>query len=276
MVLPGCVGMDPAANDNGGNDNVRDGGGKAQLTAAQRQWLEQVVSRTFDDAIYTTVMTHDSEQGFALSLVGADQGWRGTVFLLQVCREAGTFEPYCDPGDEGEEGDEFWQTHTRCSQLECEAAGLTLMHVFLTQKPHTDRQDRHAFSFDSVDPPGQVLYDPNPAITWRTQLGDDDSLTVSADLQQNLVVTADGGRALDLAFDGRVVLRRTADVTITGTLEMAFDDLIEGDAAVEVSFEIDADENGAGVVRVGTETLATLTLSPQDVLVFEWTETGGP
>lgn len=269
-LLPGCAGVGPAGNDN------TDDGGSATLTAAQRRLVEQSVARTFDDAIYTTVMTHDAEQGFALSLVGVDQGWRGTAFLVQTCQEAATFDPYCDPGDEGEENDEFWQAHTRCSQLECESAGVTLTHMFFTQKPHTDRADRHAFRYDTIDPPGSAVYDPNPVITWRTQLGDGDILTTSAELRQDLVVTTEDGQVIDLAFSGRVNLRRTADVAISGTLDLGFDGLIEGEAAVQVTFEIDADENGAGDVKVGPRTLATLSLSPDSALVFTWVDAGEP
>jgi len=49
-----------------------------------------------EDALWVTEMTHDVEQGSSLSLIGVNEAYRTTAFLVGECTEPQEFESYCE------------------------------------------------------------------------------------------------------------------------------------------------------------------------------------
>jgi len=105
--------------------------GDCPLDDFQRGLIAEVITELLEDALWVTEMTHDLEQGSSLSLIGVNQAYRTTAFLVGECTEPQEFDPFCETAalPPTEEQEPFWQTRDRCGQLACESAGIRLPRV---------------------------------------------------------------------------------------------------------------------------------------------------
>ncbi len=224
------------------------------------------------DAVHSAVNTHTQERGFASQLVGVDEGNIGHLTLVEECSGPSSFDPYCEYADSPEPPDDpFYQDHDRCSRLACEADLVGLATMYWTMRPETDPEARHAFSYQTTAPPGQAVADPNPLLVWRYDLTTPDTVTVSSELDQALVVTPTGGDSIALDHTGTISVTQVEAEPTGASLALDFPDLVAGgDTTLELT--LDADAAGSGTLRQGSETLAIIsgTFAFDSPLVFEW------
>ncbi len=240
------------------------------LTEIERDFIEEIVEKVFGDALFVAQMTHDLERAYALTLIGVDEGSLGIAFLVEGCSQATTFEPTCDSGGlpPGEDVPEFWQTHDRCGQFACEAENIGIARVYLTTQPHTDPDDRHAFSYEITAPAGTITYDPNPRVDWQIDQTDPQELVVEADLSQAITIDLASGDSLDLSFSGEVTLSKTVDDVLSGRMDLSFSGL--GDGPVQAAVELAANGDIIGTIKAGNRTIAALGGSLARAPHFQW------
>lgn len=247
--------------------------GNCPLDDIERQLVVEVITKLLEDALFVTEMTHDLEQGSASSLIGVNEAYRATAFLVGECMEPQEFEPFCDSAGlpPSEEQEPFWQTHDRCGQLACEAAGVRLSTVYMTMRPRTDPDDRHSFTYETDDPPGIALYDPNPFITWRVDETQQDIILFESTFEFHVTVTPTGRNMINLTHEGRYEATKEND-EITGlSLTVSFPNLLEPQDVQGVLSLIDSDQI-SGTISSGGQTMATVTLQAGGQSEFAWTE----
>lgn len=232
---------------------------ECQLTALERQLVEEVVTELFNDTIWVAQSTGGVDRGFALSLVGVDVGNIGHVTRLGACGRAETFVPFCERDVE--------LPIVRCSRLACEAAGVDTVEVSLSGgKPKYKK--RETLQYDATTFAGAVVYDPYPTVVWRTVAVEPDTYGVSASVFRRPVVTPTGGTPIDLTHSGSVAVKLVAGEITSLEIHLAFPMLVAGEPQVLLDVSFDAQGTGSGTLRRGGETLATI--SGDRNLVLTW------
>jgi hypothetical protein len=134
-------------------------------------------------------------------------------------------------------------------------------------KGKTEPSDRHKFTYETTDPDGTAIYDPNPFITWRVDLTDLNAISISGDIEATVKITPTEGSLFDFKHKGKATALRAADVVESVTLDLEFTGLfLAGDPAITAHAELDAANNAGGQVKNGEEVLADITKT----FGFEW------
>jgi hypothetical protein len=224
-------------------------GPSCPLSALERQLVEEIVTETVNDAIWVAGSTHGAERGFAISLVGVDTGHIGSFTRIGPCSRAETFVPFCDR--------DFELPIVRCLLLDCEAAGVDTVEASISGgKPKYKK--RTTLEYDATAFAGTVVYDPFPEALWRTVEVAPGTSSVSANLFRRPVVTPTGGTPLDLTHSGSVSIKLVDGEITSIEAALAFPMLVTGEPQIVVNISYDAQALGAGTIRRGTETLATI------------------
>ena len=235
-------------------------GPSCPLSALERQLVEEIVTEAVNDAIWVASSTHGAERGFALSLAGVDTGHIGSFTRIGPCSRAETFVPFCDR--------DFELPIVRCLLLECEAAGVDTVEASISGgKPKYKK--RTTLAYDATTFAGTVVYDPFPEAVWRTVEVAPGTYSVSASVFRRPVVTPAGGAPLDLTHTGSVSITLVDGEITSIEVDLAFPTLVTGEPQIVVDISYDAQALGAGTIRRGGETLATI--SGDASAVITWT-----
>lgn len=232
---------------------------ECQLTALERQLVEEIVTELFNETVWVAENTHGLERGFGLSLVGVDAGNIGRLTRIGECERARSFVPFCER--------DFELPIVRCSVLACEAAGVDTIEVSLSGgKPKYKK--RATLQYDATTFAGTVVYDPFPTVVWRTVVAAPDTYAVSASLFRRPVVTPMNGAPIDITHSGSVSIKIVAGEITSLEIDLAFPALVEGQPQVLMDISFDAEGRGTGTLRRGEETIATF--SGDRNLVITW------
>ncbi len=241
------------------------------ISATARALVGQILEKLLRDTAYVTSMSNMSEAAHALTLIGVDEGVLATAFLVMPCTMQLQYDPYCSDTDAPpDESQPFWNTRNRCSRLGCEGAGIVTSTVYFTERPHTEADDRHAFTYEATSPAGTATYDPNPLVRWVADtVAMSPSIVVTAAIDQRLTFEPEGEGALALAHEGPVrFIMRDGDVR-SGAIDLSFPSLVSGGEPVESTLAIDAAGEISGAITHDGATLATL--GGHDVeLIVSW------
>jgi len=250
--------------------------GDCPLDDFQRGLIAEVITELLEDALWVTEMTHDLEQGSSLSLIGVNQAYRTTAFLVGECTEPQEFDPFCETAalPPTEEQEPFWQTRDRCGQLACESAGIRLSTVYMTMWPRTNPDDRHVFTYATDDPPGNAAYDPNPFITWRVDETEPDTVLFDSSFEFHLTVTPTGNEAIELGYQGRYQAAKENDEIVELSLTVSFPSLLDG-REVRGLLTLGDPDQIAGTISVDDEEVATFTRDPGTQPGFVWSKACG-
>ncbi len=242
------------------------------ISTLGRRLLEETVSKLLRDAFFVSIQSHNLDRGFALSLVGVEQAYRGVTFLTKECTGPATFEAFCEFANipAGEPIPPFWMTHDRCLRLACEGARIDLVQVYMTMRPKTAPDDRHPFRFSTVAPAGTAVYDPNPSVVWRIDQTVAGKLVVSASISNRLIITPTTGEPINLTHAGTIVVTQSSNEILSGSLQICFSALASSSTTpTVVTFNLGT-EGGTGAVSYGPQKIATISGSPSSPLVFTW------
>lgn len=132
--------------------------------------------------------------------------------------------------------------------------------MYLTVRPRTAPDDRHPFAYEAVEPPGRIVYDPNPFVSYRVDLRDPIVTVVSANLRHHVTFTPAGGTPLDMSHEGTVTVtkRSGAQALDTVSLFLVFSGFTSSGSPVFLNVEIDRLGQATGNVRQGNTSLATV------------------
>ena len=258
--------------------------GICPINSSGRTLLEEFVTEAVSDATFVALQSHDNERAFAISLLGVDHAYRGIASAVGPCTQEQTYAFTCDsttrPPDDPPEP--FWTTHDRCTQLRCTAADVVLATVYLTTAPVTDPSDRHTFEYDSESPPGHIVYDINPLITWRVDQSDPQRTVISAELVGGILFTprpdvseqpVDGA---DLTYSGEIRFETRGGDIDSGVIDVIFPSLGYFGKTIRVELAAAANGSVTGSVMADEDLLATITSPADDALTFSWTELCSP
>lgn len=255
-------------NDGGGTTGPPD----FAVGPVTQAFLEGLVQNLAYDAQWVFTRSYDDSRGFAYSLIGVDEGYVGAVTLVPNL-PPGEYQPFCSFADDENSGPPppFWETRDRCTRLRVEAAGITVFDVYMTMRPHTLPDDRHAFDYEVAEPPGTITYDPNPLLSWRADVRDPENVVVSVELDLRPAFRDDDGAFIPLAHTGSVNAVGPALGNPTHTIQLAFSELIgdESPLLIGLTIEPEAPFRADGTVVVEDETLATIG-GTGDALSFQW------
>lgn len=261
LITVGCNGDEGTTGPTGGS-----------LGITTQALLEELVENLTLDAQWVFTLTFGDSRGFAYSLPGVDEGYIGAVTLAPDLTP-GAYEPFCAVGalDPGSPLPSFWDIRNRCARLRVDEADLTFFDVYLTEKPHTEPDDRHPFRYDVPDPAGTITYDPNPLVSWRADVRDPANSSVSAQLDLRLTFDGEDGSQIRLAHTGSISAVGPEAGSPAHSLELAFPELIgdESPLRVQLTIEAEAPFRADGSVMVVGETLATIGGSG-GALSFQW------
>lgn len=241
------IGCDPSANTT-----------TCPIPPTGKTLLEDAVIDVLLAADYTAEHSFGMERGLALNLL-AGQGVYVVLFLADegVCRGPAVWKPDCESMYEPSL-DPFFKTRDFCFRSRCEKADIDLVDVYWTERPRTDPDDRHAFSYSSKEPPGQVLYDPNPLVTYRVDLTSPATTVVSADIRHAVTVTLATGERLDLSHTGSVIVKKGPAIDSISFV-LFFTGFTPPSSPIIVNVEIDNDNHVVvGDVKLGTEVLGSI------------------
>jgi len=235
-------------------------GPSCPLSALERQLVEEVVKELTLDAIWVAGNEHGLDRGFALSLVGIDRGYLGAVTRIGPCERARTFIPSCER--------DFELPIVRCSRLSCEAAGVDTVEVSVSGGKSKYKK-RETLQYDTTAIPGTVVYDPYPTVVWRTVEVEPGTYSVSASIFRRPVFTPTGGSAVDLTHAGSVSAKIVGGEITSIEIDLAFPMLGAGEPQLVVDLSLDAAGDGSGVIRRGSDLLATI--SGRQEVTLAWT-----
>lgn len=266
LILSLCVACSSCTRPPGSDD-------ECLLNETERQLVAEVVSKLLRNALFVTDETNDQEQAQALSLVGIEQAYITVAFLVSECEGPQEFDPYCStdelPPAEGEEP--FYATRFQCGLLGCEAANVRLSTVYFTMQPITEPGERHEFSYNTTNPPGTAVYDPNPLITWRVDRTDPARIVFSSDLDFQVQVTPTGETAINLSHSGSFEAIQENEEITSFFLDISFPSL-GGSDGLAVDLSLTSLEEISGTLRAGDLTLASISLQRGGEIEVEWVD----
>lgn len=249
-VLAGC--RQPPEPQDG-----REPGAECPLSKTAQGLLRNQAENLLNNATWVTQRIGERERGYAYSLLGVGEGYQGALTVIAQCTEAIHYATYCNESSQppGEPTAPFWKTRDRCVRLGCEAAGIALVDVYFTMRPHTAPDDRHKFSYETTDPSGIAVSDPNPLITWRLDIRNP-TVAMTADFSSSLIVRPKDSEALDFSGMGKVdATRMDGKVTAAG-LALSFPKLGAKGAPIDLNVKVNDAGDASGGVTSNGEVLA--------------------
>ncbi len=229
------------------------------ISPTGRALLEEAVFKTVSDALFTAGLSHDSERAFALTLLGVERGYSSIMFLAGECKVPRVYDSFCNYASTPEPiEDPFWQTRDACGRYICESRGKERIEVYFTMRPRTSPDDRHEFSYPTVKPVGDAVYDPNPYIEWRFDMTKSKGWVITADISHAVRITTSAGESLDLSHKGKISVLKTGDEPSSLDLELKF--LALAAELVTAILKIDYEAGGTvlGSVMLGNEVIASI------------------
>lgn len=237
------------------------------ISSITRGLIEETTRENITGTIHTAKYAGPQARGFAIHLPGSKFGYVATA-TIQAATECPANKgaiSYCEsvqnPTDEP-----FWKDmHDRCVEFRCDG-DIGLVDAYLTMQPKKKLAEVHAFSYETAEPSGTAIYNPNPVVKWRVDQANPDAIEVMGALEANVKITPDDGSELiDFTHTGTLSATRSgADVTLV-QVDLSFPELVLGDPPLTVSVAM-AGPVATGKVTRGDEVLATIT----EDKVFEW------
>jgi hypothetical protein len=245
------------------------GGDKCVIDGFARTLIEEIVAEQTRAGRDVAKNSGDKKRGFAVQIPASKLGYVGFSALITECPSDAPPVTRCQSTQNPPPTDKFWETRDACVRFSCEkgAQKIGIVDTYLTMKPEQDPTKKHKFTYETTNPTGTAIYDPNPLTTWRIDLTDLNAIKVSADLAVAVKVTPTEGSLFDFKHKGTVTATRAADVVDSVNLDIEFTGLfLVGDPPITAKAALDAAGNASGEVKSGDEVLANITKT----FGFEW------
>jgi hypothetical protein len=233
------------------------------LGPLERELVVEVLENALRDAFFVADESDEFPvrlRAFALSLIGSDEGSRGALEV--ACPGPQDFEPVCSFPPFEDPVPEFWETRDRCVQRSCFSENSDSIAVYLTVRPRTSPDDEHPFGYASDEFASEIVYDPNPRITWsfETDFSFEPFRTIAvATASHRVTVLRDGQAPIPLDHDLTLRVSGVADVEVFfARLEVVFPGLGKGKKPVRAVVTIDDLGVTEGSITLGKKTLATI------------------
>jgi hypothetical protein len=226
------------------------------LSPTARQFLVELEKQT-DESLAIALTSNDAQDlHFAFGLLGVDMMAGDALHLAMPCMAPGASGVTC--GSDLGSNPPLVASLDTCFQTGCEAAGVSLATVYVTQSPHRDPMDRIDIHYatQAPYPPGQVTYSPNPVVQWRFDASTPGSVTVSADPASNVSVTLAQGETIDCSYSGHLKGTSATGTVYTETLTFS---KISPVGPVNISVQNTSTAPRTGNITIGATVLANIT-----------------
>lgn len=214
-----------------------------------KPYIEEIVSDLVLDATFVTANVHAQDRGFALSLFGVDKARLGQLLLAQECTQPQTFDPFYE---------EFGRRMTSFLQLVCEARGTDVIKVAIASTTEQRLSAFHFLRYNATRYPGRVDYNPYPSVDWRTIKSAGGNFFVSAAVFRGLTFTPTGGAPIDLTHVGTLSGTVVKNQATASTVYALFPSVTASGQPLVVNARVDENGVASGNIRVGRDTLATI------------------
>ena len=245
LALSACGGDAPGA------PALTEGGDHTScpISAPAQRAIELLTLNAIRGTAWVADQANPRERGFALHALGLPV-FIGRLQLAIECREPMVFVHTCNLA---------WNPGPidSCHRGRCEGAGVTLEDAYMVARPRELPDDRHRVEYDSQRLPGRVVYDPNPFMTYRTEVNPAGAI-VSADIDQKLTLTPPGGSPIDLSHIGFVTAVKRNGRIETLSLAVAYVGLSHGPTVISVTVDLDAGGVATGTITDGLRLLARI------------------
>jgi hypothetical protein len=258
--------------------------GECPIDPAGRMLIENIVNGLVLETGLVAYHARPREAAFVIAVPGTGFVSQNYAFLVDECRGPMTFDPYCvgggisPGGGGGEEPGDFFNGRDLCTRLGCEADDVYLYEMWLVMVPHTESDDLHAFTYDTMQPVGTAVSDPNPHLTWRVVTSTPTASSVSATVSVALDVTPQGSQTIDADFEARLSGMRVSNETDTEHfIDVSIDvdfPRIAGTTPVTLQTTFAQDDTVSGDVRHGGDVLGTMVVdqvTEAHPIRIEWT-----
>jgi len=233
------------------------------LGPLERDLVVEVLENALQDAFFVADESDEFPvrlRAFALSLIGSDEGSRGALEV--ACSGPQDFDPVCSFPPFEDPVPEFWETRDRCVQRSCFSENSDSIAVYLTVRPRTSPDDEHPFGYASDEFASEIVYDPNPRITWsfETDFSFEPFRTIAvASASHRVTVLRDGQAPIPLDHDLTLRVSGVGDVEVFfARLEVVFPGLGKGKKPVRAVVTIDDLGVTEGSITLGKKRLATI------------------
>lgn len=265
------TGEGTGATEGTGSSSSGGAADKCVINATARALVEETVNEQLQAVYDVTQNAASLKRGYDVQIPGTKFSFVGAVTLAggtdcpsaaDVTRCQSTIMNPPPPSDP------FWSTRDACFHFYCEGgqSKVGLLDTYMTMKPNMDATKRHKFTYDTTNPDGAAIYDPNPFITWRVDLTDLNAVKVTADLAANVKITPKDGALLDFSHKGKLAADQANGAVKSATADIDFTGLyLAGDPAITASAALDDVGMRTGTVKDGDKVIANIMTGS-----FEW------
>lgn len=263
---------DGTSSSNGtGSSSSGGSSDKCVINAVARALVEEAVDEQLHASYGVAQNAGSLKRGYDIQIPGTKFSYVGAVSLAAGtdCPSAANVTK-CQSTimDPKPPTDPFWSTRDACFHFYCEGgqSKVGLLDTYMTMKPNMDASKRHKFTYDTTNPDGAAIYDPNPFITWRFDLTDLNAIKVTASLDATVKITPKDGALLDFSHTGKLSAETSNGAVKSAAVELDFTGLyLAGDPALTANATLDDQGMRAGAVKDGETIIANILTGS-----FEW------